>query len=218
MKFQVLFVMLLCMSVVAAEIDTYPSGIFRGSMRHVITLENEPVTIPNVAAGDYLAFAFPNTAYPQRDKHEEVEVYVRRYDKGNQIVTYDVEQQKYMTLEAGESALIDIDANGEDDIELTFEKVDLRAEFSVVLLAAENDSQVNESCPVACISDEMCLTVCSFENCIATCENPGTCEAACSFETAEPEEPAQDVQEPQTEPEIKKGWFTRFLEWLARLG
>ncbi|MBR9703481.1 hypothetical protein GOV10_05555, partial [Candidatus Woesearchaeota archaeon] len=162
----VLLVPLLVMSVVFASdaVTTYPSGIFRGSMSHVVdlgALEEGGVLIPSVNAGDFISFRKPGRAYAREQDHEPGKIYIRSFDRGGQgAVKYDFETDKYKTLLLEENLLLDVDFDGNNDLALQFSSVDLRSgSFMVSLPAQEKNKEENvegqtnttESvCDVAC--------------------------------------------------------------------
>jgi len=233
MKFALFIVALLSISFVAAAVETSSSGITRGSLRHTITLDGENELL-DVSPGDYLAFKLPGETYSAMQKHEETEIYVRRYSSGTAF--YDLPQKKFNELSYDESTSIDLTGDGVHDVMLRFEE--------------NNVWVVSFPCTIACSSDEECEGTCvDAGTCDAFCEVPEPEQACCKALIASclsctqnmteeeycaehpdtvgcPEQPVNETindtqeedisQEPTPQPE-QKGWFSRILAWFASL-
>ena len=235
MKFAVFIIALLCMSFVAATVETSSSGVFRGSLRHTITLDGENELL-NVNPGDYLAFKLPGETYSAMQKYEEKELYIRRYSSG--MAVYDLPLDKFNEINHGDSVRLDLNDDGADDVMLRFEE--------------GNRWVASLPCSIACSSDEECDGVCvDAGTCDSFCENPepetpvccraliASCLSCTQNMTEEeycaenpetvgcPEQESVDVPEndsgnisdetPEPTPSEKKGWFSRILAWFAGL-
>jgi len=215
MKWMLLFVFVLLAGSVYAEVSTVSSGVFRGSLRHIVTISAEDV-VDNVASGDYLSFRFPGGQYLTASDTEELNVYVRRYDFTQETMIFDAGNQRFQEIKVGEEQALDVNGDGVDDVVLSFESLDRRGTFIV------RDSTVVPAPPELVpenLSAEPCTVACTVdEDCEETCALPGTCAAFCVPPVPEPTtvEPASE-DSGETFVESEKGWFTRFLEWLARL-
>lgn len=233
MKFAIFIIALLSFSFVAAAVETSSSGVFRGSLRHTITLDGEDELL-NVKPGDYLAFKLPGETYTPYQKYEEKEIYVKSYFSEKAI--YDLPLDKFNEISYGESVALDLTDDGVDDVMLRFEE--------------GNRWVASLPCKVACSSDE---------DCSGECVDAGTCDAFCA-PPAEPEAqvcckaliasclscvqnvteeeycaenpdtvgcPEQELNETESEevteenetpqPPEQKGWFSRVLAWFAGL-
>ncbi len=238
MKFAIFVIMLLCASSVAAIVETTSSGVFRGSLRHTITLDGENELL-NVKPGDYLAFKLPGETYSVMQKYEEKEIYVRRYS--SETAAYDLSLDKFNEIEQGESVLLDLTDDGVNDVMLRFEE--------------GNRWIASPPCSIACSSDEDCNGTCvDAGTCAATCvapepEEPDCCKAliasclACTQNVTEEEYCAEnpdtvgcpeqiidsenalentsgstsETPEDAPSPTEEKGWFSRLLAWFANL-
>ena len=197
-----LLALLLCAGLVVAEVETVSSGVFRGSMRHIVTLDGVD-TVSNVAAGDYLSFRFPDGNYLGISDVEDLDVYIRRFDESRQLMNFDVGSEKFLEVNVGDERMIDIDLDGVDDAYIAFTELDRRATFVV----RSKDALIE-------VVDEPVEDIPAEEELV---------------EVVDPvAEVVEDVPEvmsdsaypdpgPRAEPERKKGWFTRVLEWFARL-
>lgn len=217
MKWMILFVGLLIIGSVYAEVESVSSGVFRGSMRHIITISPAD-TLSNVAPGDYLSFRFADEKYVSKSDFEDLDVYIRRFDQQEQKLVFDTNTKKFLELNVGDEYALDVDYDGADDVVLSFDALDRRGVFTVRDVTAVPEEEVpenlfEEECTVVCFSNDDCLP---SEQCLF----PGTCDASCVVdERINP--PSSDDQEDTPEPADEvvedKGLFTRFIEWLARL-
>lgn len=214
MKWMVLFVGLLIVGSVYAEVESVSSGVFRGSMRHIVTISAED-TISNVAAGDYLSFRFSEEKYISKSDFEDLDVYIRRFDQQGQMLTFDTNTKKFLELNVGDEYALDVNYDGTDDVILSFDALDRRGVFTVRDVTAVPEEEVPEN-----LFEEPCEIVCSTDDeCDGTCVYPGTCDATCIADEVEPSESdeSDDLSEVPEVEEEPKGLFTRFIEWLARL-
>lgn len=226
--YAVLLIPLLIIGTVFAAdaVNTYPSGIFRGSLRHIVdlgALSEGGVMVSSVNAGDFIAFRKPGQSYNREQDHEPGEFYVRLFDRvGDGVVKYDFDTAKYQSLAFEDVLLLDVDFDGNDDVALQFSGIDLRAgSFMISLPARENEHEETEienrtqttstepACAVACFSNDDCSV---DEQCVRA----GTCGARCegSFEN----EGGSSAPPPvYVEPEKKQSLLVRFVSWLNSL-
>lgn len=204
---------------VFASVDSYASGIFRGSMRYVVTLDSE-TTVSNVAAGDFLAFAYPDKTYIGTGGHEDVELYIRRYDFSKEVLVYDLSAKKFQELALGESASFDLDLDGVNDVVVHFTKLDRKGSFVVDFDCGDScskDDMMNESDDV--VLDESQDVVDDSMTDDVSVDGVVNADDEVSGDAVDTTADAVDSQGDVSDdaPVQEKSVLLRFLEWLARL-
>lgn len=229
--FAIFVIAIFGMASVAAIVETSSSGVFRGSLRHTVTLDGENELL-DVKPGDYIAFKLPGETYSAMQKHEEKEIYVRRYSSG--MAVYDLPQEKFNEIMYGESIRLDLTDDGVDDVLLRFEEGNTWVASPPCSIACSSDEDCDGTCVDAGTCDSFCEAPEPEQVCckalIASClactqnvteeeycaENPDT--VGCPEQTPEPEENVSENNSEQPVPEEEtRGWFSRVLAWFASL-
>lgn len=215
MKWLTFLVFIILATSAYAEVDSVSSGVFRGSMRHIVTISPED-TVSNVAAGDYLSFRFADGSYLTKSGHEELDVYIRRFDFAKDIMFFDVGPEKYLEVVVGDEYVLDVNFDEVDDVVLSFDSLNRRGVFTMRDVNAVPEEEVPENlfeepCDIFCYSNDDCSPA---EKCVFA----GTCDSECEVDERINPPPPEFTEPSVTEdPLEEKGVFSRFWDWLAGL-